>query len=102
MPDKLTGMTLSNAILYGMIVAFRAELVADGKDVRVLELRIGSMLHKPEEEEAGENVRGHPTLPPSSAASMKSFSSVLIGRYLVDAVERRNEDVIRLQDTDLQ
>jgi hypothetical protein len=101
MPDKLTGMTLSNALLYGMIVAFRAELAAAGKSaVRVRELRIGSMLHRPDQDGAGGR-EGHPAIPASSdaATAMQSFSSGLVGKFLVDAIERdAPEDLIRLGD----
>jgi hypothetical protein len=110
MPDKLTGMTLSNSILYGMIVAFRAELSqAAGKAIRILELRVGSMLHKPEQTNANENAgSGHPAVPAST--NMKSFSSVLVGRLLVEEIEKARKaggsgnaaDVVRLTDVELE
>ena len=124
MPEKLSGMTLANSILYGMILAFRAELrmatsQAGRNAIRVLELRIGSMLHKPEgvEDEgkagkagkAGKEEQGqqqqHPAVPASASTNMKSFSSELVGRLLVDEIERSGmeaADVVRLTDAELE
>ncbi len=105
MPDKLTGMTLSNSMLYGMIVAFRAEVgQTAGGAIRVLELRIGSMLHKPRDTEGGENSgSGHPAMPAST--DMKSFSSGLVGRLLVEEILGESgsaAEVVRLTDVELE
>lgn len=110
LPEKLTGMTLSNSLLYGMIVAFRAELSqAVGNAIRVLELRIGSMLHKPQGPGDDQRVgSGHPAMPAST--KMKSFSSELVGRLLVDSIEKAGKrgapgsaaDVVRLTDAEFE
>jgi hypothetical protein len=99
MPEKLTGMTLSNGLLYSMIVAFRSEQKAAGNSFRIGELRIGSMLHKDNQEiEKEERVRSHPAIPSSTA--MESFPSDLVGRIVIDVAEGRgrDQDIIRLQD----
>ena len=101
MPDKLTGMTLSNSILYGMIVAFRSELQAAGSAINVRELRIGSMLHAPCNDKGGPVESGHPTMP--TYTDLKSFSSELVGRFLIDEIERGSEDhIVRLRDQEFR
>ena len=58
------------------------------------------MLHRPDQDGAGGR-EGHPAIPASSdaATAMQSFSSGLVGKFLVDAIERdAPEDLIRLGD----
>jgi hypothetical protein len=100
MPDKLTSMCLSNGLLYSLIVAFRSSCQAEGKSYRIIELRIGSMLHHSATQ--GDGTAGHPVIP--AQAEMKSFSSDLVGNFVRKGMngDLDGEEIIKLCDEDFR
>lgn len=87
---QLAGLTISNAFLYGIILAFQAENFQLKSDFRINELRIGSMLTRKED-------ASHPFMKPSSSA----YPSNLVGQEVIKIIMgNADRKVFRLSDQD--